>query len=244
MRGLPGLNSGTEKISDFKLENEKFRISFEDKSYERVWQCYYDWGAYRLMAMIIKALNIFPNVHEFEKKAEREVETWLNTYSGLGLFCSLLPRDVQEFLYRRHRFHEADSEEKRETHNYELASDKVKAEYEILYDQNFKDLIPKCDIYLDEVEKHIIVDESSKDERKKMVFVKISSGDKDIEIRFVLEKRKLGEKLVDKAAEAVSTLFDEKDIPRLDIPKTLKDLTLEKLQDKKWVQSYWNSNTE
>ena len=77
-----------------------------------------------------------------------------------------------------------------------------------------------------------------------MVFVKISSGDKDIEIRFVLEKRKLGEKLVDKAAEAVSTLFDEKDIPRLDIPKTLKDLTLEKLQDKKWVQSYWNSNTE
>merc|ERR1711862_524534 len=50
---------------------------------------------------------------------------------------------------------------------------KVKAEYEILYDQNFRDLIPKCDIFLDEIEKHIVVDDDMKDKRKKLVFVKI-----------------------------------------------------------------------
>lgn len=244
MRGLPGLNTGMEKISDFKLENEKFKISFEDKSYERVWQCYYDWGAYRLMTMIIKTLGTFTTVQEFEKKAEKEVQTWLNTYSGLGLFCSLLPRDVQEFLYRRHRFHEADSEQKREAHNYEVASAKVKAEYEILYDQNFRDLIPKCDIFLDEIEKHIVVDDDMKDERKKLVFVKISAGDKDIEIRFVLEKKKLGDKLVDKAAEVVASLCHEKDIPKLDIPKTLQDITQEKLVDKIWISTYWDNSKE
>lgn len=238
------MNTGLEKITDFKLENEKFKISFEDKSYERVWQCYYDWGAYRLMAMIIKTLGTFTTVREFERKAEQEVQTWLNTYSGLGLFCSLLPRDVQEFLYRRHRFHEADSEQKRESHNYETASEKVKAEYEILYDQNFKDLIPECDINIDEIEKHIELDEDSRDERKKLVFVKILLGDKDIEIRFVLEKKKLGDKLVDKAAEVVADLVHEKDIPKLDIPKTLQDITLEKLVDRKWTKTYWDSSKQ
>ena len=244
MRILPGLNTGTEKITDFRLENEKFKISFENKTYERIWQCYYDWGAYRLMDMIIKALDTFKNIEDFEEKAEGSIGVWLNTYSGLGLFCSLLPKDVQEFLYRRHRFHEAESEMNNRTHDYEHVSKQVKTEYENIYDQSFKDLIPKCDINIDEIEKHIDIDEMSRNIRQKLVIVKISTDNKDIEIRFVLEKKKLGDKLVDKAAERMAKLHDEKDLSQLDIPKTLKDLITEKKQDERWTCSYWKDTCE
>ena len=246
MKTLPGLNKGTERISDFMHENDNFRISFEDKAYERVWQCFYDWGTYRLMELVIKALSSFKEVPDFEKAAKQEVDLWLRTYSGLGLFVNLLPKDVQEFLYRRHRIHEEESERKGESHDYEKTSDKVKAEYEILYDQSFNELIPNCEVHVDELEKHINVDRDFRDKRKKLVFVKICYEEKDIEIRFVLEKKKkLEDKLVDRAAGVVFSMCSKKEVlSSLSIPKTLKDFLLERIQDRVWVNSYYENKQE
>ena len=66
-----------------------------------------------------------------------------------------------------------------------------------------------------------------------------------LEVRFVIEKKRVNNSLLDLAAEAaVHDIMIEEEIEELDIPETLFEVVREKFRDVEWVRSFWSAKHE
>ena len=112
----------------------------------------------------------------------------------------------------------------------------VKYVYDNMPGKELRTLLPKFGCWFEE-----IVDGSKACERKKMLTL-FFNAKWALEIKFVLEKKRVNNNLVDLAAEAVVEKFViEEEIEDLNIPETLYNVVREKFRDIEWTRSYWDS---
>merc|ERR1712117_199153 len=100
-------------------------------------------------------------------------------------------------------------------------------------------LVPKFGVWFEE-----IIDGGNSDERKKH-FTIFFNAKWALEVKFVIEEKRVNNTLIDLAAEAcVKNVMIEEDILELDIPETLFEVVREKFRDAEWVRSHWSAKHE
>ena len=236
------LSSGTRP--GFSQQNEEYTITFSEvicdqakNIVSRGFEHCYDWK--QVMNLILDATKEAhtDNMSDIEALSEDALKEWLVTFQGWGLLSSVLDS-------RRHRHvllslaytSENWDEQTGGEFTEEKIFDTVKFVYDNMPGKELHTLLPKFSVMFEE-----IIDGSKACERKKLLTLFINAK-WSLEIRFVLEKRRVNSNLVDLAAEAlVRSIILEEDIDQLNIPTSLLPPVRAKFQDIEWIRSYWDS---
>ena len=236
------LSSGTKP--GFSEQNDKYRITFTEvicdqakNIVSRGFEHCYNWKA--VMDLILEATEEVgtDNIIDIEAGAEESLKEWLVTFQGWGLLSSILDSKMHRHVllslaYTSSNWDESTGGEFTEEKVFET----VKYVYDNMPGKELRTLLPKFGCWFEE-----IVDGSKLCERKKMLTLFINAK-WALQVKFVLEKKRVNKNLVDLAAEATVQRFHiEEDIEDLDIPGTLYKVVREKFRDIEWVRSYWNS---
>ena len=236
------LSSGTKP--GFSQENDKYSLTFSEvicdqakNIVSRGFEHCYNWKA--VMDLILEATEEVEtdNIIDIEAGAEESLKEWLVTFQGWGLLSSILDSKMHRHVllslaYTSSNWDESTGGEFTEEKVFET----VKYVYDNMPGKELRTLLPKFGCWFEE-----IVDGSKLCERKKMLTL-FFNAKWALEVKFVLEKKRVNKNLVDFAAEAAVQKFHiEEDIEDLDIPETLYNVIREKFRDIEWVRSYWNS---
>ena len=236
------LSSGTKP--GFAQQNDKYRITFSEvicdqakNIVSRGFEHCYNWRS--VMDLILQATEevATDNIIDIEAGAEESLKEWLVTFQGWGLLSSILDSKMHRHVllslaYTSSNWDESTGGEFTEEKVFET----VKYVYDNMPGKELRTLLPKFGCWFEE-----IVDGGRSCERKKMLTL-FFNAKWALEIKFVLEKKRVNKNLVDLAAEAVAQKFViEEEIEDLDIPETLYNVVREKFRDTEWVRSYWDS---
>merc|ERR1719312_182632 len=100
--------------------------------------------------------------------------------------------------------------------------------------EQFEKSLPKIAIWFEE-----IVTGGEESERKKNLTISIS-GEWVLEIKFVVEKKRVNRNLAELAAETlVRSIYSEEEVKNLEIPRELLETVMCKFRDAEWVRDYW-----
>ena len=180
------------------------------------------------------------NLIDIEEACEDAMREWLVTFQGWGLLSSILDSKIHRHVVLSLAY--TSSNWDRDTGG-EFSEEKVFETVKYVYDnipgKELHNLVPKFGIWFEE-----IIEGSKKEERKKM-FTLFFNAKWALEVRFVIEKKRVNNSLLDLAAEAaVQDFMIEEEIEELDIPETLFEVVRDKFRDVEWVRSFWSAKHE
>jgi len=240
-----GFKNGT--MPGYFLENEKYRIQFKgvmcDDTKNIVshgFEYCYNWGEVMelVLAATEKAAN--DNTVDIEEAAEEAMKEWLTTFQGWGLLSSVVPAgNVRHFVLSLAYTSQNWDEETGGEYSEEKVFDAVKYVYDNIEGKELKKLLPKFGIWFEE-----IVSGGENDERKKN-FTICFNAKWELEVKFVMEKKRVNRNLVEFAAEAaVRSMYSEAEFENLDMPPTLLSAVRDKYRDAEWVRNHWRLKAE
>jgi len=250
---LPGFSVCGGTRPGYSIENANYSLSFRHVLCDGVtnaisqgYQCCYDWSP--IMHIIMEAMEDFEDLEKVEFMAIEGVKDWFMMYSGWGLLSSLLDGKLQNKFLRSLQYVKLNwpfqQKEISEEGCWELVKKSYndtfqsKSEDKELVQENspFDELIPHFDVSV--VEGEGLGGENG---RKKMIKLKFAKK-WNLEVNFVVEKKKSECSLVDVASKAVAKMLnDEEDIEDLEIPITLRKPLRSKVADWRWINSFaWN----
>jgi len=231
----------------FLLENEKYKIQFKgvmcDDTKNIVshgFEYCYNWREVMelVLAATEKAGN--DNTAEIEEAAEDALKEWMTTFQGWGLLSSIVPAGsvrhiVLSLAYTSQNWDEETGGE----YSEEKVFDAVKHVYDNMEGKEINNLLPKLGIWFEE-----IVSGGEDDERKKN-FTLFFNAKWVLEVKFVVEKKRVNRNLLELAAEtAVRGIYSEDEIENLEVPFTLLSAVREKFRDAEWVRNHWRLKAE
>jgi len=235
------LSSGTKP--GFSIENEEYKLTFQEvicdqtkNIVSRGFENCYNWKA--VMELILGATEeVEAYIGDIETFSTDAIFDWLVTFGGWGLLSSILDSKMHRHVLLSLAY--TSSHWDQETGG-EFSEEKVFNVVKYVYDnmpgKELYTLVPAFRISIEE-----IVDGSKAMERKKELSL-FFNAKWDLEIKFVIEKKRKNKNLVDLAAEMlVQNIHSEDEIVELPIPETLFNLVRIKLCDIEWVRSYWNA---
>ena len=245
-----GFNRASATKPGFTLDNQTFSVTFSEVSCEqtknivsRGYENCYNWEP--VMQLILDVVEDYEieNLIDIEAVSEEVISEWLISFEGWGLLASILDTSVHRHVllslaYTRDNWNEDTGGE----YSDQKVFDAVKQVYSAMPGKQLFTLLPKFGLYFEE-----IVDGSKQSERKKEL-VLFFHAKWDLEVRFIVEKKRVNRSLVNLAAEAVArSILVEQRIVELPVPGTLFPMIRDKFCDAEWVRSYWSSqpdNTE
>ena len=231
----------------FCLENENYTLRFEgvlcDQAKNIVshgFENCYSWR--EIMELVLDATEEADTDYliDIEEAAEDALREWLITFQGWGLLSSILDSKIHRHVVLSLAYTSAnwDTDTGGEF-TEEKVFDTVKYVYDNIKGKELHSLVPKFGIWFEE-----IIEGEKSDERKKH-FTLFFNAKWALEVKFVIEKKRVNNNLKDLAAEAcVKSIMIEEDIVELDIPETLYEVVREKFRDAEWVRSFWSAKQE
>jgi len=235
------LSSGTKP--GYSIENDEYKLTFQEvicdqtkNIVSRGFENCYNWKA--VMELILGATeDIEANIGDIETFSTDAICDWLVTFGGWGLLSSILDSKMHRHVLLSLAY--TSSHWDQETGG-EFSEEKVFNVVKYVYDnmpgKELYTLVPVFKIDIEE-----IVDGSRISERKKELSL-FFHAKWDLEIKFVIEKKRNNKNLVDLAAEMlVQNILSEDEIVELPIPETLFNVVRIKLCDIEWIRSYWNA---
>ena len=240
-----GISSST--IPGFVLENEKYKIQFMEVRCDEAknivshgFEYCYDWRLVMelVLAATEKAGN--DNTADIEQAAEDAMRDWMTTFQGWGLLSSIVPAEthrhvVLSLAYTSLNWDVVTGGDYTE----EKVFDAVKFVYDNIEGKELRNLVPKFGIWFEE-----IVEGGEEEERMKNFTIFFNSKWL-LEVKFVVEKKRVNRNLLELAAEAaVRAVERDEEIENLDIPSTLFGVVRDKFRDAEWVRNYWSFKAE
>jgi len=226
----------------FVLENDKFRVTFDGVMCNDVkniishgFETCYDWKPV-LELLLEAACEDYSVIQDIERKVEQRLLSWLATFQGWGLLSSMLPNlkhrhFILALAYTSANWNEDSGGERTDEKVFEV----VKTVFEAVPGKRVSSLVPELSCWFDEMV------EGGLEEQRSKQFTLFFNAKWALEVRFIVEKRRQVESLLDRAAEAVvRRLETEEEVERLTIPRTLLPSVREKFRDALWVRSYWS----
>jgi len=226
----------------FAVENEKFRVTFDGVMCNDVkniishgFETCYDWKPV-LEILLEAACEDYSVTQDIERKVEQRLQSWLATFQGWGLLSSMLPNlkhrhFILALAYTSANWNEDSGGERTDEKVFEA----VKTVFEAVPGKRVSSLVPELSCWFDEMV------EGGLEEQRSKQFTLFFNAKWALEVRFIVEKRRQVESLLDRAAEVVvRRLESEQEVERLTIPRTLLPVVREKFRDALWVRSYWS----
>jgi len=225
----------------FALENDKFRVTFDGVMCNDVkniishgFETCYDWRPV-LELLLEAACEDYFMIQDIERKAEQRLKDWLTTFQGWGLLSSMLPNlkhrhFILALAYTAANWNEDTGGERTDEKVFEA----VKTVFEAVPGKRVSSLVPDLSCWFDEMV------EGGMEEQRSKHFTLFFNAKWALEVRFVVEKHRQVESLLDRAAEVVvRRLETEEEVEKLTIPRTLLPAVKDKFRDALWVRSYW-----
>eukprot|EP00092_Neocalanus_flemingeri_P037119 GFUD01040406.1.p1 GENE.GFUD01040406.1~~GFUD01040406.1.p1 ORF type:complete len:349 (-),score=106.99 GFUD01040406.1:124-1170(-) len=242
-----GFSLSSSTKPGFLLENEKYKIQFKgvmcDETKNIVshgFEYCYDWKEVMelVLAATLKAGN--DNITDIEEAVEDAMRTWMTTFQGWGLLSSILPAVAHRHVVLSLAY--ASFNWNLETggdYSEEKVFDAVKLVYDNIEGKQLKSLLPKFGVWFEE-----IVDGGEREERNKK-FTVFFNAKWLLEVKFIVEKKRVNRNLLELAAEAAVRAIERDDeIENLDIPPALFGVVRDKFRDTEWVRNYWRLKAE
>ena len=242
-----GFSMAANTKPGFCMENENYSLKFEgvlcDQTKNIVshgFENCYSWR--EIMELILDATDEADsdNLIDIEEAAEDATREWLVTFQGWGLLSSILDSKIHRHVVLSLAYTSAnwDTDTGGEF-SEEKVFDTVKYVYDNIPGKEMHILVPKFGIWFEE-----IIDGGKKEERMKH-FTLFFNAKWALEVKFVIEKKRIYNNLLDLAAEAaVQDIMIEEEIEELDIPETLFEVVREKFRDAEWVRSFWSAKQD
>jgi len=225
----------------FVVENDKFRVTFDGVMCNDVkniishgFETCYDWRPVLELLLEAACENYF-RIQDIERKAEQRLKNWLTTFQGWGLLSSMLPNlkhrhFILALAYTSANWNEDTGGERTDEKVFEA----VKTVFEAVPGKRVSSLLPELSCWFDEMV------EGGMEEQRTKHFTLFFNAKWALEVRFLVEKRRQVESLLDRAAEVVvRRLETEEEVEMLTIPRTLLPAVKDKFRDALWVRSYW-----
>lgn len=226
----------------FVVENEKFRVTFDGVMCNDVkniishgFETCYDWRPVLELLLESASENYF-EMQDIERRAEQRLQSWLTSFQGWGLLSSMLPNlkhrhFILALAYTSANWNADTGGERTDKKVFEA----VKTIFEAVPGKRISNLVPELSCWFDEMTEGGVAEQRSKH------FTFFFNGKWALEVRFVVEKLRRVESLLDRAAEVVvRRLETEDEVEMLTIPRTLVPAVKEKFRDALWVRSYWS----
>ena len=231
----------------FLLENEKYKIQFKgvmcDDTKNIVshgFEYCYNWR--EVMELVLAATEKAGNDNtvDVEEAAEDALKEWITTFQGWGLLSSIVPAgSLRHIVLSLAYISQNWDEETGGEYSEEKVFDAVKHVYDNIEGKEIKNLLPKFGMWFEE-----IASGGEDDERKKN-FTIFFNAKWVLEVKFVVEKKRVNRNLLELAAEAVVRgVYSEDECENLEIPLTLLGAVREKYRDAEWVRNYWRLKAE
>ena len=171
---------------------------------------------------------------DIEEAAEEVLRDWMTSFQGWGLLTSLVPyasiRHIKLCLEHKSQTWDADKQGK---YQEEEVFNTVRQIYDRVEGKEIKRSLPKIAIWFEE-----IVTGGEESERKKNLTICLS-GKWELEVLFVVEKKRVNRNLVELAAETlVRSIYSEEEMEKLEVPRELLDTVKNKFRDAEWVRDY------
>jgi len=225
----------------FAVENEKFRVTFDGVMCNDVkniishgFETCYDWRPV-LELLLEAACEDYFMIQDIERKAEQRINNWLTSFQGWGLLSSMLPNlkhrhFILALAYTAANWNEDTGGERTDEKVFEA----VKTVFEAVPGKRVSSLVPDLSCWFDEMV------EGGMEEQRSKHFTLFFNAKWTLEVRFIVEKRRQVESLLERAAEVVvRRLETEEEVEKLTIPRTLLPAVKDKFRDALWVRSYW-----
>eukprot|EP00092_Neocalanus_flemingeri_P040332 GFUD01043927.1.p1 GENE.GFUD01043927.1~~GFUD01043927.1.p1 ORF type:complete len:321 (+),score=84.33 GFUD01043927.1:209-1171(+) len=241
-------NQGTKP--GFKKTSDKYGVCFEgvecDNINENVandvknkLETSYNWSL--IIKIILDSLEFFHDASDFEDDLEDKIKDWFGSFQGWGLFSTLLPFEILQYLHIMYFHILTTLQEDEDIFSHNMAfwvednmwlRNPEDAYYRLktLYESN---LIPIVKVKLIK-----LVGGPKGQERRKMLLIKfIISSKFNLITKFTVDKKRLRRTLTEIAAEVVGQMVEDSE--DLEIPETLKNVVSDKIGDADWVADYW-----
>jgi len=219
------------------IETQKFKIEFTgvliddcENELSRSLEHLYDWSD--LMRMVLEATEHYEDVSDIELLVEDDLRDWLCSYRGWGLVSNILPSEqyrhfLMALIYTSTNWVEATGGPR----TGEKVFNAVKYIYDHIPGKELSNIVPDLAVMVEDMELE------SPGGRKKSLSVYFNIDQTDIEVMFILEKKRINDNLVDMAAEIVSkTVRNLEDLEKLEVPRTLMVPLKVKFKDMDWIR--------
>lgn len=242
-----GFSMASPTKPGFSIENENYKLTFDgvlcDQSKNIVshgFENCYSWQ--EAMDLILNATEEADtdNLIKIEEATEDAIRDWLVTFQGWGLLSSILDSKVHRHVVLSLAYTSANwDEETGGDFSEEKVFDTVKYVYDNMPGKEMLTLVPNFGVWFEE-----IISGGRGEERKKN-FTLFFNAKWALEVKFVIEKKRINKNLVDLAAEAVvKNILIEEEIEELDIPEILYESVRQKFRDAEWIRSFWSAKLE
>jgi len=241
-----GFNNPPRELG-FNIENADFRISFKgvlcDDAKNIVshgFEVLYDWS--EVMNLILAATANYEDFSDIEESAEDALRQWMTTFQGWGLLSSLLPTERHRHFILALAYTSANWDESTGgPPSPEKIFDTVKFVYDNIRGKELRTLVPSLGVWFEEVSVDPEISfKGELNERKKQMVV-FFRAKWTLEVKFLIEKKRVNSSLVDLAAETVTKMIvHEEQVRQLEVPRTLVPVLEVKYRDAAWVRSYWD----
>jgi len=240
-----GFGFGNPTTPGFWLENTKYKVQFRGMRCDNAnfdersqWFCVYNWA--EVMNVVLGATErVVDYTIDIEEAAEDALRKWMTSFQGWGLWSSIASLVSIEYFVLSHRLVNLNWDvEKHGDYQEEEVFNIVRQMYEhgVGFEEGMEieKSVPKIAIWFEE-----IVTGGEESERKKNLTICIS-GEWDLEVKFVVEKKRVNRNLVELAAETlVRSIYSEDEVKNLEIPRELLETVMCKFRDAEWVRDYW-----
>ena len=116
----------------------------------------------------------------------------------------------------------------------------VKHAYEYVEGRELKRFVPSLSVWFED----IVTGGDEDEERKKNLTTCFYGTRSTLEVKFVVEKKRVNRSLAELAAEeVVKSIYSEEEIDSLEIPRELYDTVRAKYRGAEWVRDYWRKKT-
>ena len=226
----------------FGLQTPQFKVIFrgvtvnneENNEISEPLETCYDWSG--VMTAVLGATRCYQELEEVEGKVELAVTKWLPTFSGWGLLFSILPLErtrnfMMALIFTSANWNEATGGPRTDLKVFHT----VRYVYEHIHSRSLASLVPTVAIWFEELEQDSEVSIKD-DERRKLLTINIE-GQWNLEVQFIVEKKRVNADLEDLAAKAVAREVRRREgLHELEVPVSLRPRLLEKFSDQEWVR--------
>merc|ERR1712112_789570 len=223
----------------FGMESDEFKIVFTGVTVDggknlvtKGLETCYDWRD--CMGIVLTAAKDYEDLADIEDKTEEVLRRWLKSFRGWGLLSCMVAVEkhrhfLMALLYTWANWQEATGGVRTEQKVFNT----VKYVYEHIQGKNIGSMVPEFGVWFEELDSRT----EEGERRKSLTF--FFKAQWDLEVGFIVEKKRVNDSLVDLAAEAVAKhLEDVEDVTKLEIPKTLFEPMFVKFKDAEWIRGH------
>jgi len=231
----------------YRMENDEFSVTFKgvvcDEAKNVITEGFevcYCWSP--VMSLLLDACSLpWLSPTDIEESAEELLREWLQEFQGWGLLSALLPPTVSRYfiLSLAYTAENWDTESGGDF-SEEKVFEAVKTVYNAVPGKELHNILPSFGVWFEEIEREEGEEEEEGAPRRKVLSL-FFRAKWVLEVKFILEKKRVNSSLVHLAAEAtVQRLRLQAEIPGLGVPASLHPVLRDKLKHLDWERSYYS----